>query len=50
MVNSDAKTKHIKDHMDNDEDLIYWNSAFRRAYFPSEFGQEKQFLRYIDKE
>ena len=51
MVNSDAKTKHIKDHMDNDEDLIYWNSAQFSGgpIFLLSLGKKNNFLRYIDK-
>lgn len=51
IVNSDAKTKHIKDYMESNEDLIYWNSAQFSGgpIFLLSLGKKNNFLRYIDK-
>ena len=51
IVNSDAKTKHIKDYMENDEELIYWNSAQFSGgpIFLLSLGKKNNLLRYVDK-
>lgn len=51
IVNSDAKTKHIKDYMENSENLIYWNSSQFSGgpIFLLSLGKKNNFLRYIDK-
>ncbi|MCB9227867.1 MAG: hypothetical protein H6578_11965 [Chitinophagales bacterium] len=51
MVSSDAKSKHIKEYMQNNNDLIYWNAAQFSGgpIYLLALGKKNNIMGYIDK-